>query len=80
MVSVHEIPLFCNSSILFIKFSCKVLEESTEMRAFLLQISKAFERVWHRGPIAKLRSIAVEGNLSNWFILLARGGYSINFE
>ena len=49
MVSVHEIPLFCNSSTMFIKFSGRVLEESTEMRAFLLQISKAFERVAQHG-------------------------------
>ena len=33
-----------------------------------LDISKAFDRVWHRGLIARLRSIGVEGNLLNWFI------------
>ena len=38
------------------------------MRAVFLDISKAFDRVWHRGLIAKLRSIGVEGNLLNWFI------------
>ena len=39
------------------------------MRAVLLDISKAFDRVWHRGLIAKSRSIGVEGNLLNgWFI------------
>ena len=27
-----------------------------------------FDRVWHRGLIAKLRSIGVEGNFWNWFI------------
>ena len=35
------------------------------MRAVLLVISKAFDKVWHRGLIAKLRSIAVEENLLN---------------
>ena len=46
----------------------KALEEGREMRAVFLDISKAFDRVWHRGLIAKLRSIGVEGNLLNWFI------------
>ena len=46
----------------------EALEEGSEMRAVFLDISKAFDRVWHRGLIAKLRSIGVEGNLLNWFI------------
>ena len=46
----------------------EALEESSEMRAVFLDISKAFEIVWHRGLIAKLRSIGVEGNLLKWLI------------
>ena len=46
----------------------EVLEELSEMRAVFLHVSKAFDRVWHWGLIAKLRSIGVEGNLLNWFI------------
>ena len=46
----------------------EAIEEGREMRAVFLDISKAFDRVWHRGLIAKLRSIGVEGNLLNWFI------------
>ena len=52
----------------------KALEEGREMRAVFLDISKAFDRVWHRGLIAKLRSIGVEGNLLNWFISYLQGG------
>ena len=48
--------------------SYEALEEGSKMRAVFLDISKAFDRVWHRGLIAKLRSIGVEGNLLNWFI------------
>ena len=47
---------------------CEALEEGSEMRAVFLDITKAFDKVWHRGLIAKLRSIGVEGNLLNWFI------------
>ena len=46
----------------------EALEEGSEMRAVFLDISKAFDRVWHRGLIAKLRSIGVEGSLLNWLI------------
>ena len=38
------------------------------MGAGFTDISRLFDRVWHRGLIAKLRSIGVEGNLLNWFI------------
>ena len=46
----------------------EALEEGSEMRTVFLDISKAFDRVWHRGLIAKLRSIGVEGSLLNWFV------------
>ena len=46
----------------------ETFEEGREMRAVFLDISKAFDRVWHRGLIARLRIIGVQGNLLNWFI------------
>ena len=46
----------------------EALEEGSEMRAVFLDISKAFDRVWHRGLIARLRSIGIEGSLLNWFV------------
>ena len=33
-----------------------------------LGISKAFDKVWHKGLIFKLRSIGISGNLIEWFI------------
>ena len=51
----------------------EALEEGSEMRAVFLDISKAFDRVWHHGLIAKLSSIGVEGNLLNWFISYLSG-------
>ena len=31
------------------------------MKAVLLKISKAFDRVWHRGPIAKFEALELKG-------------------
>jgi len=52
----------------------EALEEGNEMRAVFLDLSKAFDRVWHRGLIAKLRSIGIKGNLLNWFIMACLHG------
>ena len=43
------------------------LEKGNEVRAVFLDISKAFDRVWHRGLLVKLSSIGVDGNLLTWF-------------
>ena len=34
---------------------------------FLLDISKAFDRVWHTGLLAKLSRVGITGNLLKWF-------------
>ena len=47
---------------------CQVLDEGKEVRAFFCDISKAFDRVWHRGIIAKLKHYGIYGRLLNWFI------------
>ena len=36
---------------------------SQEVRALFLDISKAFERVWHKGLLYKIRNFGIEGNL-----------------
>ena len=42
------------------------LEEGKEVRAVFLDISKAFDRVWHTGLISKLKYLGVDGPLLNW--------------
>ena len=36
------------------------------MRSVFLDISKAFDRVWHRGLIYKLKQVGIEGPLLEW--------------
>lgn len=45
----------------------KALDDGKEIRMVFCDISKAFDRVWHKGLIAKLRSIGISGNLLHWF-------------
>ena len=44
------------------------LERGNEVRAVFSDISKAFDKVWHEGVLAKLRQLGVTGNLFNWFV------------
>ena len=45
----------------------KALDEGKEIRVVFLDISKAFDKVWHKGLIFKLRSIGISANLLEWF-------------
>ena len=45
----------------------KALDEGKEIRVIFFDISKAFDRVWHRGLLSKLQSIGIKGNLLLWF-------------
>ena len=38
---------------------------SLEVRGVFLDLSKAFDRVWHDGLLYKLKSNGIEGNLFN---------------
>ena len=38
-----------------------------EVRAIFCDISKAFDRVWHKGLLFKLKSAGVAGSLLTWF-------------
>ena len=34
---------------------------------FFLDISKAFDRVWHKGLLKKIEAAGIRGNLALWF-------------
>ena len=61
---------------------------SLEVRGVFLDISKAFDRVWHKGLLFKLKSNGVEGNiynliesfLSNRLQIVVLNGQSSNWE
>ena len=46
---------------------CKALVEGKEVRAVFYDISKAFDRVGHKGPLFKLKSVGITGSLLQWF-------------
>lgn len=43
------------------------LDQGKEVRAVFCDISKAFDRVWHKGLIHKLSTIGIQGPMLNWF-------------
>ena len=46
---------------------CKALDEGKEVRSVFCDISKAFDRVWHKGLLLKLEQIGISGCLLSWF-------------
>ncbi len=46
---------------------CKAVDEGKEIRVVFLDISKAFDKVWHRGLLHKLRKSGIHGRLLEWF-------------
>ena len=46
---------------------CKALDEGKEVRAIFCDISKAFDGVWHKGLLFKLKSAGVSGLLLTWY-------------
>ena len=46
---------------------CKSLDEGKEVRAVFCDISKAFDRVWHKGLLYKLQSVGISDSLLLWF-------------
>ena len=51
---------------LYNEFS-QALDNGKEVRVVFCDISKAFDRVWHKGLLFKLRSIGIKDRLLSWF-------------
>jgi hypothetical protein len=45
---------------------CRAVNEGKEIRVVFLDISKAFDRVWHRGLLYKLKASGIRGRLLEW--------------
>lgn len=45
----------------------EAVDSGKEVRVVFCDISKAFDRVWHRGLLYKLSRIGISGNLLQWF-------------
>ena len=45
----------------------KALDSGKEVRVVFCDINKAFDRVWHKGLIHKLKQSGISGNLLKWF-------------
>ena len=43
------------------------MDTGKEVRVVFCDISKAFDRVWHRGLLFKLSSLGIKHQLLNWF-------------
>ena len=46
---------------------CRSLDQQHTTQALFFDISKAFDRVWHRGLLHKLNAIGIRGSLLTWF-------------
>ena len=46
---------------------CQTLDSGKDVRAVICDISKSFDRVWHRGLIHKLLAAGVTGETLPWF-------------
>ena len=48
----------------------KALDEGKEIRVVFCDISKAFDRVWHKGLLNKLENIGIQGSLLLWIKII----------
>ena len=46
---------------------CSALDRNITTQAIFFDISKAFDKVWHRGLIAKMKAIGIKRQLLAWF-------------
>ena len=48
----------------------EALNQKKDVRIVFCDISKAFDKVWHKGLIFKLENIGVKGSLLAWFKII----------
>ena len=58
--TVNQLLYICNEIY-------NTLDNNKELRKVFLDISKAFDGVWHKGLLFKLKSVGISGNLLKWF-------------
>ena len=46
---------------------CRTIDEQSTAQAIFFDISKAFDKVWHKGLLEKLSAIGVKDPLLKWF-------------
>ena len=46
---------------------CEAVDSGKEVRVVFCDISKAFDRVWHRGLLLKLSSVGIKVKMLQWF-------------
>ena len=46
---------------------CESLDKKKDVRIIFCDVSKAFDKVWHKGIIFKLKKYGITGNLLKWF-------------
>ena len=46
---------------------CEAVDKNKEIRVVFLDIHKAFDKVWHRGLLYKLKQCGIGGRLLDWF-------------
>ena len=46
---------------------CKALDEGKAVRAVFREVSKAFDRIWHKGFLYKFQTTGNSGSLLHWF-------------
>jgi hypothetical protein len=44
----------------------KALDDGKEVRVVFCDVSKAFDQVWHKGLLTKLKSIGIHGPFLSW--------------
>ena len=56
-----------NQLLCIYEYLCSNFDKRITTQSVYFDISKAFDRVWHRGLVLKLESIGIRRNLLKWF-------------